>query len=303
MDQFGEEIAITKIGIYNKVLIKSFTEFSRNMQNEEFTMDMFTDWVEEDDRHEEIRQLGLNKCKDSADESYKRVWNFLQFLVRKGSVDTSIDHPHIGNPQVYIIKSNNFDIPEDVTVMSQRRKSKKKRLIEKPKEETQSEQVKTTEQVTAQAEETVKTENKYSLENVLNFNEMDLAFIGYTIRTEMDILQKQTGFFAHENQKLREEISRLKEETTTKPYMVKIQDLEYQMEVLKRNHQSELRSKDIDIERLNQKLTDLNKNLDSLRQQLTKAERSLDKAQAGRRGFSVGELAFPNEKPEHLKGS
>jgi hypothetical protein len=262
IDNFGKKITFQRLGDDTIKKLTSIWKYSQKQKKESFTIEDVVTFMAKSIR---MRKTKKNIC---------RVRTLLDNLAKKDAIGKLTENANKHNPQVYFFKSNDW------------RYTKQEIQIGK---------------VFAPAP-VVKKKKRLTVADALNLNDMDLGFIGYTIRTELDILNRQRDTFEAENKNLKARVTYLEKQTNTAPYEVKIGDLKMQIEKMKGDHRKEIRAEQDDKKNLNAKILQLNRDVDDLTLSNSKLNKALDREKEKNSGFTVGELNT-GKRPPHLNPS
>lgn len=260
-EKFGKKIEFIRIGVENKALLNHFYYFAvQNTKDLAFDSDMFAEYVAE---NHSTHATGLRK----RDFNKQKIGRFITLLRKRGAIASTLKRAFKGSPQVYLIKSNTFVIPDGNIPING-----------------------------------IKPKRKLTLDDVDRFDGYDLAFIGYSLRKELDILNEYNNTLEAQNKKLKKEAG----ENKLQPYINKI-------EAMQREHRSELKGKDDIIKdlqtanaRLNKNVTDKNRHIDAQDKHIDRITKSLEMATSKDNTFKVGEVAKitkRHHRPAHLKGN
>lgn len=266
-EKFGKPIHIFRLEKNSVKNVESLWRFSLIHKEKSFKLDDVFDFM--------LKDIKLKR--DVKTKAMIRA--LLSSFHKKGAVGKLTEQAYRGKPQVYYFKSNDWTYGRFKTTIGQKRKLVGGKKVTKD----------------APIQKKDDAGSRLTLEHARQFDDMDLAFIGYSIRTEMDILQKQNDMLTDNMAKLETDFKELEKRSADKSvYMIKIQDLEEKIKKLKVDHSKELSEKDNQITRLNDRLTTAN-------EEIKRFEKSEYYKNANKKGFSVGELAFPNGRPKHLQ--
>ena len=227
-EKFGKEIKFIRIGVENKALLNHFYHYSvAHGKDVSFDSEMFEKYIVE---NHSTHATGLRK----RDFDKKIIGRFLTLLRKRGAITSTLKRAFKGQPQVYIIRSNTFVIPDGNIPVNG-----------------------------------VKPKRKLTLDDVDRFDGYDLAFIGYTFRKELDILSQCNESLEAENKSLKEEA----QETNVKPYIAKIEAMQREHYSELKDKDRSIKELQSQNGKVNQKLIDANREIDQLKKALERYQR------------------------------
>jgi uncharacterized coiled-coil protein SlyX len=197
---------------------------------------------------------------------------------RGAIIRTAKHYRTVGKPQEYKVVNSNLNIIKPPTLLDKFKKKADAKKIVKPEE--------------------VETK-MLTLADVERIGEMDLAFIGYTIRTEMDIVLRKLKH----SEELRTKVSEHYEKTKKELELTKIKMGDDLRKAVKMVESLKVGNADLrtTIGSLNKTVQARNTTIKNMQSELDGLRKRFGET-TNEKGFKLGEVAkFTNGRPSHLK--